>query len=301
MHKAFTPSATVRVCAFGLGFFIIFCAFCLSGCTSPQAIASFAATAQSALDQGPAIFRDLHDSCVRRHSDAGPIVALYLPPHEGSPAHKTPDENPVCKPLATQAAALAKASDVLVAYFRAMQQLASFNTSAVSSASQNAAENAGFAAQLPLNQADSLGKLAGIVTQAFTAHYQRSRLAQYLREADPSVSSVTMGFEEIVAQDYRGLLREETQTFTARYQQVGDIENRATILLLNRGYTDDLKELDRRKACADAYVQALEQIRAGHHQLALTADRAQARNMSSALQPYITKLQALVPVLQKGF
>lgn len=182
-----------------------------------------------------------------------------------------------------------------------MQQLASFNTSAVSSASQSAAENAGFSAQLPLNQADSLGKLAGLVTQAFTAHYQRSRLAQYLRQADPSISSVTTGFEEIIAQDYGGFLREERQTFTARYQEIGDIGNAATILLLNRAYSDDLKELDRRKTVADAYVQALEQIRDAHHQLALNANRLQARDVSLAVQPYITKLQALVPVLQKGF
>ncbi len=182
-----------------------------------------------------------------------------------------------------------------------MQQLASFNTSTVSSDSQHAAENAAFTAQLNLTQADSLAKLAGLVTEAFTGHYQRSRLAQYLREADPSISSVTKGFEQIVSQDYLGLLREERQTSTARYQKVGDISNGATILLLNRAYTDDLKELDRRKAIADAYVQALRQIRDGHHQLALNANRLRARDLSLALQPYTTNLQALAPVLQKGF
>ncbi len=301
MQKDFTPSVRVRVCAFGLGFFIIAGTLWLSGCTSPQNIATFAGTAQSALEQGPAIFRDLHGSCLRRHSDADPITALYLPPPPGTATPNVANENPVCTPLAPQGDALTKASDVLAAYFRAMQQLASFNTSTVSAANQQAAENAAVGAQLPLNQVDSLGKLAGFITDAFTGHYQRSRLAQYLRQADPSISSVTRGFEEIVSEDYGGLLREERQTFTARYQNIGDSGSSATILLLNRAYTDDLKELDRRKAVADAYVQALQEIRAGHHQLALSADRLNTRDLSLALLPYTAKLQALVPVLQKGF
>lgn len=301
MQKPFHRGVSARPCAFGLGFFIFGCALWLCGCTSPEAIANFADTSQRALQQGPAIFRDLHDSCTRRHSDAESIIALYLPRPAGTSPRNTPNENPVCTPFTPQGDALSKAEDVLAAYFRAVQQLASFNTSTVSSTSRQAAQNAAITARLPLNQVDSLSKLAGLVTEAFTGGYQRSRLAQYLRRADPSISSLMRGFEEIVSEDYDSLLREEQQTLTARYEKIGDIRNSATILLLNRAYTDDLNELNRRKAVAHAYVEALEQIRDGHHQLALNANRLHARDLNLALQPYTTKLQTLMPVLQKGF
>lgn len=301
MDKHFITGTCLRACAGALGLFIAICALSLSGCTSPEAIAAFAGSAQKVLQQSPAIFTDIHDSCVRRHLDARPITPLYLPSPSQDSAPGSPNESPVCAPFGPQGQALTKASDVLAAYFEAIEQLAAFNTSSVGTTSLQAAEYAATAAQLSTTQIDSVGKLAGLVTQAFTEHYRQSHLVKYLREADPSISSVTQGFEDIVAKDYEGLLREERQTITARYQNVGTAGNNATILLLNRAYTDDLNELHRRAAAADAYVEALEQIRAGHHQLAQNAGHLHAKELSLALQPYTAKLQALVPVLQKGF
>ncbi len=99
----------------------------------------------------------------------------------------------VCARFAPQGEALAKASGVLSAYFKALQQLASFNTSTVSSASEQTAENAATAANLSSTQMADVGKLAALVTQIFTARYQRRHLLEYLREADTSISSVTTG------------------------------------------------------------------------------------------------------------
>ncbi len=302
MTKGLIASRRLHNSAAGLAFFIAAWTLSLSSCTSPAAVAGFADIAQKDLAQGPMIFHDIHDSCVRRHLDAQPITPLFLAGIGKTGAGASPPaENPVCTPFTAQAEALTKASGVLTAYFRAMQQLAAFNTSSVSGPGAQAAQNAAYAAQLSFVQADSAGKLAGIILQAFTARYQRSHLTKYLRDADPSISSVTQGFEDISSKDYEGLLHEEQQTLTAEYQKVGDARNSATVLLLNQAYADALAELNRRKAVADAYAEALEQIREGHKKLAENADHLTGEKMSVAIQPYTTKLQALLPVLEKGF
>ena len=306
MNKHFTGILNRPPRISGLGFFIVLATLGLPGCTSTEAVAAFADSAEKALQQGPALFRDIHDSCVRRHADAQAITALYLP-GASEPAASTPasasgvsNQNGVCTPFASQGDALASASGILASYFGALQQLAAFNTTTVSTPGEHAAESAGYAAKFSVIQTDSLTKLTGFITQAFTEKYKRGALAQYLRDADPSVASVTRGFEDIVSQDYKGLLGEEQQTLTARYQNVGAINDRATILLLNRAYTGDMNDLARRKAAADAFVEALKQIRAGHHELAQNVGHLHGKELSMALHSYAAKLQALTADLQKG-
>lgn len=276
------------------------CAFATLSCTSPQAVSTFAGDAQKTFDQGPALFRDLEASCVRRHRDAEPVVALYRPPVSSTPA-APPEEAAVCQAFAPRAEALIRASGVVSAYFKALEQLASFNTSSVSTDSEQAATNAATAAQLDPSQIDSVGKLAGIVMQAFTAHYQRRHLLEALRQADSALGSATQGFQTVVGTDYESLLASERRALVSRYQEVGETGDRATVLLLNRAYSDDLQQLDRRKAAADAYVQALLEIREGHHQLALNAGRLGAKELSLAIEPYTSRLQTLLPRVQQAF
>lgn len=294
----------VRQTAAGAGWFCLsfFIYACLWSCTSPQAVATFAGSADKALEEGPAIFSDLHQSCLRRYADIQPITPSFMPgamTADGSAAISS--EPPVCARFGSQGEALGKASGILSAYFRAVQQLAAFNSSTVSSASEQTAENAASAASLNSTQVADIGKLAGLVTQIFTAHYQRSRLLEYLREADSSISSVTEGLETIASQDYEGLLEEERRAVTRRYQDNADVQNTALVLLLNRAYADDMADLNRREAAAKAYVKALQQIRAGHNMLAKNAGHLNAKDLSIALEPYTSELQTLLPALQKGF
>ncbi len=95
-------------------------------------------------------------------------------------------------------------------------------------------------------------------------------------------------------------MREEQQTMKARYQQVAETNNTATILLLNRAYEDDSNEWNRRKSAADAYVHALQEIRDGHHKLAENANHLSAKELTLALEPYTDTLGQLIPTLQRG-
>ncbi len=279
---------------------VLFSSAVFLSCASPAAISEFAQTAGKALRGGPFLFRDIHESCVRRHRNAAPITPLFLR-GRGAAGSEKEEESAVCVPFGPQGEALSTASDVLVSYFQAMQQLASFKASTVSSPSEKAAQDAGLTAKFTTIQADSVGKLAGLVTQLLTERYQRSKLLHLLREADPAIASVTQAFEDVVSKDYQGLLREEQQGLAARYQDAGEAGNLAIILLLNRSYTEDMKQLNRRKSAAEAYVRALQQIREGHHELAQNLPHLKAKDVSLALEPYTARLEGLVPALQQGF
>jgi hypothetical protein len=286
-HRALGPSILVP-------------ALLLQSCTSPQAVASFSGNAEKTVAGGIALFADIHGSCVRRHTAVGPLRPNFFPAGLLAASTGSPPEFPQCAAFASQGEALAKASEVLSAYFHTMQQLASFNSTTVSGPGEQAASSIALASGLNYTQADSVSKLASLLTEAFTERYRQRDLVKVLSQADSSVAALTRAFEEIVVKDYEGLLREEQQTLAAEYQAVADVKAPATILLLNRAYADDLNDLNRRKGAAEAYVQALRQVRDGHHTLATNARRGfSGKELAAALQPYTDKLEGLLPTFDR--
>lgn len=276
-------------------------ALALLSCAAPQVIGAFADSAQKALAGGPPLFEDLHDSCVRRESarPSRPILPVFVPPGSKNAPPKDSPDLAACTRFAAEGQALTKVSDVLTAYFRAMQQLSDFNTSSVTATNEASAENAATAAGLNTVQIDSVGKLANFVTGVFTSHYQKSRLVKYLRDADPEVADITQGLETVV-KNYDVFLNEEQQTITARYQTVGDSNQPAMLLLLNRAYSDDLAQIQHRRDAAGSYMVVLTNIREGHHKLVEVAQHMNAKELTLALQPYTSKLDASATALQKG-
>jgi hypothetical protein len=241
------------------------------------------------------MFDDIHESCVRRQAEEGRLLPLY--PHIGQNPPETAGES-VCTSFVPEVKELENVSSILSAYFRAMQELAAFDETKVSAQAEHAGENVGTAAILSLNQADSVAKLSGLITRAVTQHYQRSKLAEFLRAADPHVAVISQALKTVIIKDYGSLLDEEERAINRRYQGVSGTRDAATILLLNRAYAEDLDGLKRRKAEAKAYATALRQVQDGHHQLASSVGRLKNRELSLVLQPYISQLQALTPLLQ---
>src|SRR5579875_511570 len=86
---------------------VILAAAVLQSCTTPSGVATFADDSAKALDAGPPIFHDIYDSCVRRHTDAAPIAAVFLPAQAGG---GTPAPAAACDVFAKQGDALSKAS-----------------------------------------------------------------------------------------------------------------------------------------------------------------------------------------------
>ena len=264
-------------------------------CAPPTAIATFAGDADKAITAGTPIFADIHESCVRRRAEEEPLTPQY--PHAGQTAPGAAAGESVCASFAPEVQELENVSGILSAYFRAMQELAAFDQTNVSAEAEHAGANVGTAAILSLNQTDAVAKLAGLITRAVTGHYQRSKLVEFLRTADPHVAVVSQALETVLTKDYGSLLDEEERATKRRYGEVSHAKEPATVLLLNRAYTEDLNELQQRRAAAKAYVTVLEQVRNGHHVLAST-QHLKNRELSLALQPYVSKLQAFAPPIQ---
>ncbi len=279
-----------------LGFLIVIPAVLLESCAPPTAVATFAADAEKTADAGAALFVDIHASCVRRHMAAAPVSPIFFPAALHAASAGAPPEIPQCAAFKPEGEALVQESKVLSAYFRALQQLASFNSTSVSGAGGQTGFNIALANGLNMTQMDSISKLANVITEAFTESYRQRDLVKVLVEADSSIASVTQGFEDIVSKDYEGLLREEQQTLPAQYQAVADSKDPGTILLLNRAFSSDLNELRQRKAAAEAYVEALQQVREGHHTLAEMAKRLKPKQQGLALQRYTDRLEKLLPI-----
>jgi hypothetical protein len=265
-------------------------------CNPPLEIAGFADAASKALIQGSSLFGDLHDSCIRRHAALERITPAFLPEAlVTTVSAETLQIEKACAPFASQSTALDRQAKALAAYFQAMQQLASFDNSSVSAPAAAAGGDSAAAAQLSFSQIDSISKLSGLVTRAFTGNYRRNRLQEYLREADPHVASLTTGLEDIIGKDYPGLLSEERRNLNIQYQRVFDSASNAAILLLNRAYRDDVDKLKRRQTAAEAFVHALEQIRQGHRELAAGSGRLETRQTVIKLQDLLWQMKQIEP------
>jgi hypothetical protein len=279
--------------------FLTLPALLLLSCASPQAVATFASSAEKTMDGGPGLFTDIYGSCVRRHLAMEPLKPIFFPVGPKAVSTGATPEPPACAAFLRQGEALAKASNLVSAYFRSVQQLASFNSTTVSGPGAQAASNVAVASGLNLTQVDSATKLAGLITQAFTERYREGNLKRILTEADPRINALTQAFADVIGKDYAGLLKEEQQTLAAQYQEVGDRKDPATILLLNRSFGEENSRLNERKAAAQAYVEALAQIREGHHTLATNAKKLTTKDLEAALQNYSDKLTSLLPLIEK--
>lgn len=274
-------------------FFIVALLAIPLSCAPPQTVATFAGAASQAIDTGTPIFRDLYDSCVRRHNDAAQILPVYATEAPKASSNAIETGATACAVFAGERDALIKLSAVLNAYFQAMRELAQFGASSVASPAAEAGAGAATAASLSLAQIDSVSKLSGLLVEVFTSGYQRGRLATLLKSADPHVAVITEGLEKIVGNDYGSLLDEEERTLKRRYQKAGNTSDAAVVLLLDRAYSDDLQQLQRRRASASAFVQALREIRDGHGKLAENTAHLSAKKLGLALQPDISQLQGL--------
>jgi hypothetical protein len=261
----------------------------LSSCSSPVAVAEFAANAHNALDQGQVIFADLPNSCERREADRKTDSEMLV---DLSPGVPTP---PRCAGFVTQRDALVKASAVLTGYFEALNQVASFGTSALgTTASANAQQ---LAAEAGLKDGGALSALAGILVQAATDGYRRKRLAAHIRAANTPIQNVTLAFAQIAVEDYQnGLLLSEETTLRERY---GDFAQRKAgrndpvVFLLRARWQEDMSGLVQRRAAVAAYVSALEKVRQGHQELADQTGKLNSRDLRTALAPYTTSLESL--------
>ena len=260
-----------------------------SSCSSPAAVATFAAGAQKAVDQGQVVFADLPTSCERREADRRSDAEILVDTSPGVPIPAR------CAGFITQRDALVKASSVLSDYFQVLNQVASFGTSSLGTTASSDAQQ--LESDAHLKDSGALSALVGILVQAATEGHQRKRLAEHIRAANTPIQNVTLAFSQIAVEDYQNdLLANEERTLRERYSDFAEHaagKNDPIVFLLRARWQQDMNGLVQRRAAVAAYVLALEKVRKGHQELADQAGKLNSRELGAALAPYTTSLESL--------
>jgi hypothetical protein len=273
-----------------------------TSCQNPESVATFADESAAALGKGPAIFEDLSDSCLRRHTLNAPLTPAW---GQQSPI----GDVSACNELSDQAKALTTVSSALRQYFEAMHSLAAFGeTVKKSDVASSAAGTAATAAQTPPSAAStSLSVAADLVTltgRAVLEKQKRSHMEKFLRDADPDVQALTQALQSAIEKQYAQVVTEErkdTEDHYFAYGKTDALNNPALLYLLNRSYREEMREIKRRNDSAKAYADALSKIRDGHHALATDNKKIDVKQLEATVNSYASDIKNLVVEISKAF
>ena len=277
-------------------------------CVTTDAVSKFASQSSQALAQGPAILKDIEESCVRQYmmkrkfprapqeqSDLGfgdPALWTELAAGKVVP--------PACEEDNHVQAGLLAVSRVLTGYFTAISQLASAGKTTVdkdqSKKDSDTASQSGLPKTVQNQTAvlKSVSSIAGVLTRLIEGAYQQKKLAQDLTGAKTDVDMVLSALaKDVVQADYIDIeLANERLALTARDQDylrdwhdfIGwvrlvsdkeklehpDVERLdGTIRILFReDWDQQMRLITAKEATAKNYVTALQSIQDGYDKLA---------------------------------
>lgn len=287
---------------------------CLISCVSPDVVAKFAADASKSLSQGTAIFDDLPASVVRRDCDANVEKRDFDFKSADEACLINPDEQANLSSAKKDRDDIVAVQKVLIDYFDAIQQLATFGKATDSSGKSKDDAAAGSSAANKLksggkltsnDEVKAVTSLGQIMVKAFSAGYRNRELSRDITEADDAVAAITKALTHIVKEDYMfdpnrpklpSLLNLEAHALTEQYKGAD-----GSPTLLRISWTDRSGRLLARNSSASSYVEALEKIRSGHKQLESQKNQLNAQSLAAELLPYISSLESLIPQIQKVF
>jgi hypothetical protein len=263
----------------------------LASCATPDAVRQFVATARDATSQFSPFVQDIADSCVRRKLAERPVTEIEdaVGPSTGA-----------CKEDFDLATDLLGSMNVLANYFNALNSLASNETVSYDTEIDSFADKLQAAAKFPAPATDAVKGLAKFLADAIASGYQRKKLADALKAADPHVAALTNTLGRIIGVEYVRDLDNEEDSLKNRYKDAmrSDQHNDAVALLLQLQWKRDFEKLQKRKTSAVDYQKALEKIRDGHKQLASHSSQWSAAELAKELGPYTASIRKLVSSFQ---
>jgi hypothetical protein len=272
---------------------IVVFTFLLASCTTPTAISTFCGSAATTLASAGPVLSDMEASCLRE-VDSRNGFATFKPPIRTDPG---------CTEIGNKADGAAAAAKILSDYFGALNSLASFGTTKVTTDAQNllAKTGAAFGASSPAQTA--LGSIASFITSAATSGYQERQLEKDLTKTSEDVPIVVNALITIVQDDYvKRLLGSEDEKLTTRYKEyVNDKSPPEVLLTVDHMWKADEQALAAKRASAQSLISALQALSKGFTTLASNARQLRAQEIAGLLGPYVTQLQTLIPQIQKAF
>lgn len=283
-------------------------AFVLSvaGCVTTDAVSKFATQSSQALAQGQPIFEDLEASCIRAHLAEQAIPANVkdlFDTNDATTAAAAPD----CTDYAAVQPGLLATLKVLTDYFTALSQLASTGAASTGKNSSNDAGTAKTSNQtakttnLTTDALSAVASLSAFLGRVATSGYQEKHLVDDLKTTDNDVTIVANALSDIVKKRYEDhqLESEENDIQQANLTLLGKTDDSAVRALFRNQWREEVALIATKKAAADAFVKALDNIRDGHKALATETDNLKAKDFPALIQPYTDSLSNLIPALQK--
>jgi hypothetical protein len=267
-------------------------ALLLAGCTTPDAVSKFCASAATTLTAAQPVFGDLKQSCLREVNsrvDFGSFSPLV-------------QDDASCDTVGKQADGAAAAAKVLAGYFGALNSLASFGTAKAGTDAQSLVSKTGAAVGENSKAQTALGSIAKLLVTAATSGYQEKQLEKDLPQASADISAVTDALITIIQDDYIGrLLKSEEEKQSFRYKFFAKGKSPEVVMMLDGRWQAEEQALEARRASARGAVTALGALSKGFSELAANSHRLKGKEMPGILAPYVTQLQTLLPQIQKAF
>jgi hypothetical protein len=263
----------------------------LGSCTTPDAVRQFVTTARDATSQFSPFVQDIPNSCVRRKLTERPVTEI-----EDAAGPTTA----ACKEDFDLVPTLLGSMNVLSSYFDALKCLASNEAVTYDTEIDGFADKLQAVAKFPAPATDAVKGLAKFLGDAIASGYQRKKLADALKAADPHIAELTNALGRIIGVEYVRDLDNEEDSLKNRYKDAmrSGQRNDAVAFLLQLQWKRDLETLQKRKAAAVDYQKILEKVRDGHKQLASRSSQWSAAELAKELGPYTSSIRRMVSSFQ---
>jgi hypothetical protein len=274
-------------------FVVLGLVFALSGCTTPDSVSEFCASATSTLDAGGPVFADMKQSCLREVASRAEFGA-FTPPSQD-------DTN--CAAIGEKAVGAQAALSIVSDYYDALNDLVSFGTTKAGTDAQTLVSQAGAAVGAGSSTQTALGSLAKMIVSAASGRYQQKQIEKDLASASGSITQVNDALIKILQEDYIGRqLGSEEEKLSIRYREFAKLHPspEVTLVLDDRWHSDE-RALQARRASAKSLIAALNTLSKGTADLAANAPHLKAKESVALLEPYVVRLRSLLPLIQRGF
>jgi hypothetical protein len=208
-----------------------------------------------------------------------------------------------CASRDTAVAGVLAANKVLSAYFSALAKLADDQ---VLSADREIGGLAVIVKKSGLDdaQVDAVAELTKYLTSTAIDTYRRGKIGDAVASQNANVVLVTTGLRTIISRDYRQILNIEARAandfYRAALTENREREPLAAILVL-KDRDERVGELRKKTEAIDAYVRALDAVRAGHEKLFEHRNKLRAKVLASELRDQAEMLERISRQLEKAF
>lgn len=266
-----------------------------SACLPPSEVGRFAHSASETTSEFTPVARDMYSSCLR--------FEAFKAQRSSTGWYDNESLRTACAPRDSAVAGLIAANRILSSYLSALARLADGKTV---STDDELTRLATIAKKSGLSEpgVNAVAGLAKYLTSSFVGVYQRQKLHDAIESQNGNVTFVTAGLRDVINLDYRRILAIESRAANDFYRAaIAENRNREPLasVLVMKDRDERAAQLRKRSDDLDAYVRALDAVRAGHQKLYENRNQVRAKELSAELVRHAETLERIGKQLEKAF